>query len=58
MRRAAVDRHDPVGPMVRPGARSTVAHNHYSLLRTIENLWGLGCLRNSCTANDLREFFG
>ena len=47
-----------VGPMVRRGARSTVAHNHYSLLRTIENLWGLGCLRNSCTANDRREFFG
>jgi len=47
-----------VGPMVRRGARSTVAHNHYSLLRTIENLWGLGCLRNSCAANDLREFFG
>jgi hypothetical protein len=47
-----------VGPMVRKGFRSTVAHNHYSLLRTIENVWSLGCLKNSCAAKDLREFFG
>jgi hypothetical protein len=47
-----------LGPMVRPGARSSVAHNHYSLLRTIQNAWALGCLNRSCAANDLREFFG
>jgi hypothetical protein len=47
-----------LGPMVRPGARSAVAHNHYSLLRTIQNVWALGCLNRSCAANDLREFFG
>ena len=47
-----------VGPMVRRAARSSVAHNHYSLLRTIENAWSLGCLNKSCKANDLREFFG
>jgi len=23
-------------------------YNHYSLLATIEQLWGLGCLANTC----------
>ncbi|HLX57758.1 MAG TPA: alkaline phosphatase family protein [Ktedonobacteraceae bacterium] len=27
---------------------STTPYNHYSLLATIEHLWGLGCLENSC----------
>ncbi len=44
-----------VGPTVRPGVKSTVAHTHYSLLRTVENIWGLGCLNRTCSANDLRE---
>jgi hypothetical protein len=26
--------------------------NHYSLLATIEQLWGLGCLRNTCGLNN------
>ena len=31
---------------------SFTAYNHYSLLRTIEDNWGLGCLANTCdTAN-------
>ncbi len=47
-----------ISPSVRAGYRSGVLHTHYSLLRTIENAWGLGCLANACTANDLREFFG
>jgi phosphatidylinositol-3-phosphatase len=46
-----------ISPRVRAGTRSATVHNHYSLLRTIENAWGLGCLGKSCTANDLREFF-
>lgn len=46
-----------VGPGVKPGYRSAVRHSHYSLLRTIEEAWGLGCLNHSCQANDLREFF-
>ena len=46
-----------VSPRARAGYRSAVSHNHYSLLRTVENAWGLGCLNRSCTANDLREFF-
>jgi len=31
---------------------SSILYNHYSLLATIENSWGLGCLANTCdTAN-------
>lgn len=40
------------------GMQSSVAHNHYSLLRTIELGLGLPCLANSCQATDLSEFFG
>ncbi len=46
-----------IGPMVRAGFKSKVAHTHYSLLRTIEDAWGLGCLNRTCRSNDLREFF-
>ncbi len=46
-----------VSPLVSAGARSDIAHTHYSLLRTIEDAWGLGCLGESCAANDLGEFF-
>ena len=42
---------------VTPGFTSGTLHNHYSLLHTIQNAWGLGCLNNSCSANDLGEFF-
>jgi len=47
-----------VSPLVKAGFTSSVAHTHYSLLRTIEAAWDLGCLRHSCSANDMREFFG
>jgi phosphatidylinositol-3-phosphatase len=30
--------------------QSAVAYNHYSLLSTIEDGWGLGCLANTCDA--------
>jgi hypothetical protein len=46
-----------ISPKTPIGKRSTIAHNHYSLLRTIEDAWGLGCLNRTCGANDLREFF-
>jgi hypothetical protein len=39
------------------GRQSSVAHNHYSLLRTIEDGFGLPCLSQACDANDLSEFF-
>ena len=46
-----------ISPRTTAGKRSAIAHNHYSLLRTIEDAWGLGCLNKTCTANDMREFF-
>jgi len=46
-----------ISPRVRAGFRSAISHTHYSLLRTVEDAWGLGCLNHTCTANDLREFF-
>jgi phosphatidylinositol-3-phosphatase len=46
-----------VSPRTPAGYRSSTAHNHYSLLHTIEDAWGLGCLNRTCYANDLREFF-
>ncbi len=39
------------------GVTSDTPHDHYSLLRTIENAWGLGCLKETCGANTLGEFF-
>jgi hypothetical protein len=46
-----------ISPAVRPGFRSSISHTHYSLLRTVEDAWSLGCLAHTCTANDMREFF-
>ncbi len=46
-----------ISPRARAGYRSATAHNHYSLLRTVEDTWGLGCLNRTCYANDLRGFF-
>ncbi len=39
------------------GFTSGTPHDHYSMLRTIQEAWGLGCLKNSCDANSLGEFF-
>ena len=46
-----------IGPTVKRGYRSSIRHTHYSLLRTIESGFGVGCLNKSCSANTLREFF-
>jgi phosphatidylinositol-3-phosphatase len=46
-----------ISPVAKSGFTSATAHTHYSLLRTIEASWGLSCLANACSANDLREFF-
>jgi len=46
-----------ISPRAKAAFRSSTSHTHYSLLHTIENAWGLGCLSRTCTANDLREFF-
>ena len=45
------------GPAVRPGMTSAVPHTHFSLLRTIQDSWGLPCLEDSCSSNSLGEFF-
>lgn len=46
-----------VSSRVPQGFRSSTPHNHYSLLRTVEDAWGLGCLGEACGANNLAEFF-
>jgi len=46
-----------ISKAVPQGFQSDVAHDHYSLLRTIEDAWGLGCLNKACSANPLSEFF-
>ncbi len=46
-----------VSPLVKPGFRSSVRHDHYSLLRTIEDSWGLPCLGQACSATAMTEFF-
>jgi phosphatidylinositol-3-phosphatase len=47
-----------VSPLVTAGTVSDIPHDHYSLLRTIEEGFGLDCLANACVANTLAEFFG
>jgi acid phosphatase len=47
-----------VGPSVRRGLTSSAGRNHYSLLRTIEDAWGLSPLTsNDGSASPLAEFF-
>jgi hypothetical protein len=46
-----------VGPSVRVGTTTTQAGNHYSLLRTIEDNWSLGCLARACSTEPLRTLF-
>jgi hypothetical protein len=47
-----------VSPLVPGGFTSSTPYTHYSLLGTIQDAWGLGCLRHTCQANAMREFFG
>jgi acid phosphatase len=42
-----------LGPLVRPGARSSAPMSHYSLLRTIEDAWALPRLAQSAYASDI-----
>jgi hypothetical protein len=46
-----------IGPGIPAGFTSSTAYNHYSLLRTIEDSWKLGCLANSCSANNMAAFW-
>jgi len=47
-----------ISPLVRRGALDTAFRTHYSLLRTIEDAWGLGCLGGACGATGLGSLFG
>lgn len=47
-----------ISPYTRAGATDSATLNHYSLLRTTEDMLGLGCLANSCSASDFRAAFG
>ena len=47
-----------VGPGARPGYRSSNVYTHYSLLRTIEDAWGLPALGNSAQAPSMADLFG
>jgi regulation of enolase protein 1 (concanavalin A-like superfamily) len=46
-----------VSPRTPAGMRSDIPATHYSVLRTIENLWGLRPLGESASARSLTEFF-
>jgi hypothetical protein len=39
------------------GTRSTVRYDHYSLLRTVQDAWGLDCLARSCDAAPMTDLF-
>ena len=43
------------GSGVSPGTRATERADHYSLLRTIQTIFGLDCLAQSCTATAIPE---
>ena len=44
-----------LSPLIQPGTVSTVPYNHYSLLRSIEDIFGLPHLGNAATAR-VRSF--
>jgi hypothetical protein len=46
-----------IGPGVRAGERSDISYNHYSLLRTIEDAWSLGCLDEACEEHAITAVF-
>ena len=46
-----------VSPLVAAGTRSSIRYDHYSLLRTIEDAWGLDCLAKACDAEPMADFF-
>jgi phosphatidylinositol-3-phosphatase len=46
-----------VSPLTSAGFTSATAYSHYSILRTIEDAWGLGCLGKACSATNMGAFF-
>jgi hypothetical protein len=47
-----------VSPYTRRGVRSAVPFDHFSLLRTTEEMLGLPCLGSACAARSMRSAFG
>jgi phosphatidylinositol-3-phosphatase len=47
-----------LSPFTRAGAVASTAFNHYSLLRTTEEITGVPCLASACSANSMRSAFG
>ena len=45
-------------PSIKPGTAPSARFNHYSLLRTTEEMLGLGFLGNAARANSMRSAFG
>jgi hypothetical protein len=45
------------GSGVPAGFTSDLPYDHYSLLRTFQDSWGLGCLAESCEATAMTDFF-
>ena len=46
-----------ISPLVKRGYRSTIAETHYSLLRTIEEIWGLPLLGEARNSKAMTEYF-
>jgi acid phosphatase len=46
-----------VGKQVRAGTTSDQPYTHYSLLRTMQQMLGIGCLANSCSAQPIEDLF-
>jgi hypothetical protein len=46
-----------ISSLVARGFQSSVQHDHYSILRTVEDAWGLPCLGLACQATNLADFF-
>ena len=47
-----------ISPLGKPHFQSSVAYNHYSLLRTIAEAWGLPPLGKAANAAPMSDFFG
>jgi hypothetical protein len=46
-----------ISPLSKTGFKSSTPENHYALLRTIEDNWGLGHLGQTANAADMFEYF-
>jgi hypothetical protein len=46
-----------IAPSVRPGTKSATFFSHYSMLRTTEEMLGLGLLGNAAKATSMRAAF-